>query len=139
MGKKKMTREELDRYFDDVELVDEPEPEDAPEPEPEAEAEVIKLTDDDGPVVVTYGGVEITVKPEMLGDMRTLYLMGKVNKRSVPVVEKLGYYNDLLELIIAGDLYEVYNAIAAENGGKMSADEMGDFIKAVLEAAGAKN
>lgn len=129
--KKQITREEFDEYFA---ILD-----DEPEVEEEVEDTPIKLVEDDGPVVVNYGGVDITVKPDMLGDMRVLFLLGKVNKRSVPVIDKLGYYNDLMELIIEGDLYDVYTAIAEENGGTMGADEMGEFIKTVLEAAGAKN
>lgn len=129
--KKQITREEFDEYFA---ILD-----DEPEVEEEVEDTPIKLVEDDEPVIVNYGGVDITVKPDMLGDMRVLFLMGKVNKRSVPVIDKLGYYNDLMELIVDGDLYDVYTAIAEENGGVMGADEMGEFIKTVLEAAGAKN
>ena len=132
--KKQMTREEFDAYFGDVEIVDETDT--TPE---KVDDEPLKLVDDDATVTVQYGGVDITIDTKMLGDMRVLYLMAKVNKRSVPTVDKIGYYNDLLDLLVGGDLYEVYTAIANENGGHMDAEEMGDFIKVILEAAGGKN
>jgi hypothetical protein len=83
-------------------------------------------------VVVRWDGNEYTVPSYAFGDYRTFRLLSKVEKNPAVIP-------DILDRLLGEDQHEALIDASEDNEGRVPTEKIGEFLKALFEAAGQGN
>jgi hypothetical protein len=83
-------------------------------------------------VTVEWYGATYTVEAAAFGDYRTFRLLSKVEKNPAVIP-------DILDRLLGEDQHEALIDATEDDGGHVSTERIGEFLKALFEAAGQGN
>ena len=88
---------------------------------------------------VDVGGVSVAVDMSVLEDWEIVEAIAETSDESLPDPARLAASVRIIRMVLGADYARVKGEIREKNGGRLTAEDMEQFLSDVLKAVGAKN